>query len=174
MWCRDVMTSCHDVNKLDSPISACRWARKMFFLFPWFFRSLISNMSLCFSFLWCRDVMTSCHDITKLDSPISACRWARKMFLFLFPWFCRSMSSKISMIFYSYDVMTSWRHDIMPWRHKNCLTYLRLWNHWKDDRVQDSMVFLAAYSRNVSVHVFLGWYHVMTSRQYLASLYNIY
>ena len=52
------------------------------------------------------------------------------------------------------------RHEVMSWRHKNCLTYLRLWIHWKDDRVQDSMVFLVAYSQNVSVHVFVRWYHV--------------
>ena len=60
--------------------------------------------------------------------------------------------------------MISWRHDVMSWRHKNCSTYLRLWIHWKDDRVQDSTVFLVAHSRNVSVRVFVGWYHVMTSR----------
>ena len=29
VWCSDVMTSCHDVTKPDSPISACRCARKM-------------------------------------------------------------------------------------------------------------------------------------------------
>ena len=161
MWCRDVMTSCHDVTKPDLPILACGCARKLIlFLFPWFFRSLSSKMSLIFHlcdavtswrhvmtslnliylsqlvdvleskfffcfhgflghwvqrchyflFLWCRDVMTSCHDVTKLDSPISACRWARKLILFLFPWFCRSLSSKILMILYSYDVVTSRRH----------------------------------------------------------------
>ena len=52
------------------------------------------------------------------------------------------------------------RHEVMSWRHKNCLTYIRLWIHWKDDRVQDSVVFLVAYSQNVSVHVFVRWYHV--------------
>ena len=93
-----------------------------------------------FPFLWCRDVMTSCHDVIKPDLPISACRWARKLILFLFPWFYRSLSSKLLMIFHSYDVMTSWRYA-MSWRHRNCSTYLRLWIHWKNDRVQDSMVF---------------------------------
>ena len=38
---RDRTESCHDVSKLDLPISACRCARKLIlFLFPWFFRSL--------------------------------------------------------------------------------------------------------------------------------------
>ena len=120
-----------------------------------------------------RDVMTSCHDVTKLDSLISACRWARKLILFLFPWFCRSLSSKKLMFFHLYDVMTSRRHDVMSWRHINCLTYLRLWIHWKNDRVQDSMVFLVAYSRNVSAHVFVGWYHVMTSRHDVTSILSI-
>ena len=68
LWCRDVMTSCHDVTKLDSPISACRWAIKLFLFYFhgfvghwvqkywWFFIRMMS---------WRHDVMTSCHDVTE-------------------------------------------------------------------------------------------------------------
>ena len=61
---------------------------------------------------WC-DVMTSCHechDVTKPYLPISACRWARKLILFLFPWFFRSLGSKMILIFHFCDAVTSWRH----------------------------------------------------------------
>ena len=124
-----------------------------------------------FLFLWFRDVMTSCHDVTNLDSPISACRGARKFIIFLFTWFCGSLEfKKIDDLSIR---MIPWRHDVMSWRHKNCSTYLRLWIHWKDDRVQDSTVFLVAHSRNVSVHVFVRWYHVMTSRHDVTSILSI-
>jgi len=63
-----------------------------------------------FSFVWCCDVMTSCHDVTKPDLPISACRCARKLILFLFPWFFRSLSSKMPLTSHFCDSMTSWRH----------------------------------------------------------------
>ena len=36
-----------------------------------------------------------------------------------------------------------------------------------------SIVFLVAHSRNASVHVFLGWYHVMTSRHDVTSILDI-
>ena len=54
--------------------------------------------------------MMSCHDVTKPDLPISACRCARKLILFLFPWFFRSLSSKMLLIFYLCDAVMSWRH----------------------------------------------------------------
>ena len=54
--------------------------------------------------------MTPCHDVTKPDLPISACRFARKLILFLFPWFFRSLSSKMPLTFYLFDSVTSWRH----------------------------------------------------------------
>ena len=63
-----------------------------------------------FLFVWCRDVMTSCHDVTKPDLSISACRWARKLILFLFPWFFRSLSSKMLFISHLCYAVTSWRH----------------------------------------------------------------
>ena len=163
VWCRDVMTSCHDVTKPDSSISACRCARKLIlFLFSWFLRSLSSEMLFIFHLCY---VMTSLNliHLSQLVDELES--W--------FPWFRRSVSSKKLMIFHLYDVMTSWRHDVMSSRHRNCLTYLRLWINWKDDRVQDSMVFLVAYSRNVSVHVFVKWYHVMTPRHDVTSILSI-
>ena len=123
-----------------------------------------------FLFLWFRDVMTSCHDVTKLDSPISACRRARKFIHFCLHGF---VGHWVQKDWWFFICMISWRHDVMSWRHKNWSTYLRLWIHWKDDRVQDSTVFLVAQSRNVSVHVFVGWYHVMTSRHDVTSILNI-
>ena len=139
-----------------------------------FFVSMIFQVTefkdvLVFPFVWCRDVMTSCHDVTKLDSPISACRCARKLILFCFHVF-RSLSSKILMIFL---FLLSWRHDVMSWRHKNCLTDLRFWIRWKDDPVQNSMIFLVVFSRNVSVHVFVGWHHVITSRHDVSPILSI-
>ena len=111
VWWRDDMTSSHDVTKHDLPILACRCARKLIlFLFPWFFRSLSSNMLLVSSFVWWLEVMTSCHDVTKLDLPISACRCARKLILFLFPGIFRSLSSKMILIFHVCDDVMSWRH----------------------------------------------------------------
>ena len=171
MWCCDVMTSCHDVTKPDLPISACRCARKLIiFLFPWFFRSLSSKMSSFFYFCdavtsW-RHVMTSLNliHLSQLVDELES--W----FFFCFHGFLGHWVQKYRWFFIR---MMSWRHDVMSWRHKNCLTYLRLWIHWKDDRVQDSMVFLVAYSRNVSVHVFVGWYHVMTSRHDVTSILSI-
>ena len=56
--------------------------------------------------------MTSCHDVTKPDLPISACRCARELILFLFPWFFESLSSKMLLIFYLCDDVTS-RHHVM-------------------------------------------------------------
>ena len=176
VWCRDVMTSCHDVTKPDLSISACRCAGKLIlFLFPWFCRSLSSKMlfisQLCYAVTSWRHVMTSLNLIhlsqlvDELESWFFFCfhgfvgHWVQTNWCFSLVW--------------CHDVMTSWRHDVMSWRHRHCLTYLRLWIHWKDDRVQDSMVFLVAYSRNVSVHVFVGWYHVMTSRHDVTSILSI-
>ena len=113
VWCCDVMTSCHDVTKPDLPISACRCARKLIL----FFVSMVFQVTefknvINFSFVWWRHVMTSCRDVTKPDLPISACRWARKLILFLFPWFVRSLSSKMLLIFHLCDDVMSWRHVV--------------------------------------------------------------
>ena len=113
MWRHSVSTWRHEVTELTIHILACRCARKMIlFLFPWYFGSLSSNMLLISHLVCCRDVMTSCHDVTKADLPISACRYAVIDFLilFLFPWFFRSLSSKMLLIFHVCDVVTSWRH----------------------------------------------------------------
>ena len=72
--------------------------------------SILPMNIINFPFVWCRDVMTSCHDVTKPDLPISACRCARKLILFLFPWFFRSLSSKMLLDFHLCDAVTSWRH----------------------------------------------------------------
>ena len=90
-----------------------------FFCFHVFLGHEFKNV-IDISFVWWRHVMTSCHAVTKPDLPISACRCARELILFLFPWFFRSLSSKMLLIFYLCDDLTSWRH-------KNCFTYLRLW-----------------------------------------------
>ena len=169
MWRHSISTWRHEVKELTVHILASRCDRKMILvLFLWFFRSLSSKMSLIFYFWdtvtsW-RHVMTSLNVIhlSQLDS-------------FLFPWFCRSLSSKILMILHLYDVMTSWRHVMTP---QNCLTYIRLWIHYKDDRFQDSMVFwLLILEMLVFMYLWddiMSWRHVMTSRQYLASLYSTY
>ena len=57
-----------------------------------------------------RHVMTSQNLIYHL--PISSCRCARKLILFLFPWFVVSISSKMLLIIYLFEVMTS-RHHVM-------------------------------------------------------------
>ena len=109
-WRHDVMslTSCHDVTKPDLPISACRCARKMILI--GFHGFLLGHwVQRCHWFFIFLDVMMSLN-LIHLSEAISACKWARKFILFLFPWFCRSLSSKILMIFHSYDVVTSWRH----------------------------------------------------------------
>ena len=72
--------------------------------------SILPMKIINFPFVWCCDVMTSCHDGTKPDLPISACRCARKLILFLLPWFCRSLISKMLLDFHLCDAVTSWRH----------------------------------------------------------------
>ena len=97
VWCRDVITSCHDVTKPDSPISAFRCARKcILFCFHGFFRSLSSKMLLDFHLC---EAVTSCHNVTKPDLPISACRCARKLILSLFPCFFYYTQSSTQALF---------------------------------------------------------------------------
>ena len=111
MWCRDVMTSCHDVTKPDLPISACRCARKLIlFLFPWFFRSLSSKMlilsHLCFAVTSWRHVMTALN-LIYLSQLVDVLEiW----FFLCFQVFFRSPSSKMPVTFYFCDSVTSWRH----------------------------------------------------------------
>ena len=110
MWRHSVSTWRHEVKELTTHILASRCDRKMIHFCFTVFRVNKFKYGIRFSFVWCCDVMTSCHDVTKLDLPISASRWARKFILFSFPWFSRSLNSKILMIFHLYDVVTSWRH----------------------------------------------------------------
>ena len=129
LWCRHIMTLCHDVTKPDLPISNCRCARKLIlFLFPWFFRSLSSKMLLIFHLCdahhaltsW-RHAMMSFHDVTKPDSHISACRLVRKLILFCFHRFLDHWVQKFYL--FSISVMPS-HHDVMSWRHWTWFTYL--------------------------------------------------
>ena len=179
VWCRDVMTSCHDVTKPDLSISACRCARKLILcLFPWFFRSLSSKIififHLCYAVTSWRHVMMSLNliHLSQLVDELES--W----FFFCFHGFVGHWVQKNWCFFHSCDVMTSFRHDVMSWRHRNCLTYLRLWIHWIDDRVQDSIFsWLLILEMLVFMYLWddiMSWRHVMTSRQYLASLYSSY
>ena len=111
MWRHSISTWRHEVKELTIHILASRCDRKMII----FFVSMVFWVNkfkyvINFSFVWCCDVMTWRHDVTKPDLPISACRCARKLILFLFPWFFRSLSSKMLLIFHLCDAVTSWRH----------------------------------------------------------------
>ena len=113
MWRHSISTWRHEVKELTIHILASRCNRKMILFL--FFVSMVFWVTkfkyvINFSFVWCCDVMTSCHDVTKPDLPISACRCARKLILFLFPWFFRSLSSKMSLFSPFCDALTSWRH----------------------------------------------------------------
>ena len=103
---RHVMTSQNLIylSQLVDELESC-----FFLCFHGFQVTEFENV-IVFSFLWWRDVMTSCHDVTEPDLPNSACRWARKLFLFLFPWFFRSLSSKMLLFFHVCNNLMSWRH----------------------------------------------------------------
>ena len=164
---RHVMTS----KKPDLPISDCRCARTLLlFLFPWFYRSLSSDMLLILHLLWCRDVMTSCHDVTKPDLPSSACRCARKMIIFLFPWFFWSLSSKMLLIFNLCDVLASWRHVLTS---QKIFTYPRMWNARKMILFMIPWFLWLLILKMLVFMYFVGWYHVMTSRHDVTSILSI-
>ena len=61
----DAVTSCHDVTKLDSPISASRCDRKLILFCSMVFQVTEFKNINDFSFVGCRDDMTPCHDVTK-------------------------------------------------------------------------------------------------------------
>ena len=63
-----------------------------------------------FHVMWRHSVSTWRHDVTEPTIHISACRCARKLILFLFPWFFRSLSSKMLLTSHLCDDVTSWRH----------------------------------------------------------------
>ena len=123
-----------------------------------------------FQFVWWPDVMTSCHDVTKPDLPISACRCDRKLILFLFPWFFKSLSSKIWMIFNFIGVLASWRHVMTS---QKLLHLSQVIDSLENDPVHDSMVFLVAYFGNLRDHVFVRWYHVVTSCHDVISILSV-
>ena len=89
------------------------------FLFPWIFKSLSSKM-LLISHL-CDDVTSLRHVIWRHKTwftHLSLWMWMCEkvdscwvwLILFLFPWFCRSLSSKVLYIFHLCDDVASWRH----------------------------------------------------------------
>ena len=222
VFCRDVMTSCHDVTKPDLPISECRCARKLIlFLFPWFFRSLSSKMLiisyLCFAVTSWRHVMTSLN-LIYLSQLVDV---LESWFFFCFHVFFRSLSSKIPLTFYFCDSVTSWRHVMTSLNliHLSQLVeelessfffvYMVLWvTEFKkiDDFsfvwFRDVMTSCHDVTKTVqpisgyeftgkmivfripqffwllilemfSVHVFVGWYHVITSRHDVTPILNI-
>ena len=110
-----------------------------------------------FLFVWCRDVMMSCHDVTKPDLPISACRCARKLILFLFPWFFRSLSSKMLLLVDVLERFTwfSFFKKLFPWYFES-LSLKMLLIFYLCDAV-------------------MSWRHVMTSLNliYLSQLVDV-
>ena len=112
MWRHSVSTWRHEVTELTIHISACRGARIKVdsFFVSMDFQVIEFKNVIDFSFMWWCDVMTSCHDVTKPDLPISACGCVRKLILLLFPWFFRSLSSKVLYIYHLCDDVASWRH----------------------------------------------------------------
>ena len=118
--------------------------------------------------MWCCDVMTSCHDVTKLDSPISACRRARKLIRFLFPWFFRSLSSTILMIFHLCDVVTSWRHVMTSQKLFNLSQVMNLLERWSCSGFHGfsgclfSKCQCSCFCGMISCHNVTSWRHVNT------------
>ena len=167
VWCRDVMTSSHDVTKPDLPISACRCARKLLlFLFPWILGPLSSQMLLNFHLC---DVVTSCHDVTESNLSISACRCARKLLLFLFPWFFRSLSSKFywfSICAWCSSIMTSC-FDVTKFFHLS--QYVDLLERWSCSWFHGfsgcfilKMLVIMYLWDGISCHNGTSWRHVNT------------
>ena len=162
VWCCDVMTSCHDVTKLDSPISACRCARKLIlFLFPWFFRSLSSKMLLIFHLCdavtsW-RHVMTS-QNLIHLSQLVDV---LESWFFFLFPWFFGSMSSIKLLVSYLCDAVTSWRHAMTS---QNLIHLSQLVDVLKRWFFFHGYGLWVAEVKYVIILVFAWWRHVMSWR----------
>ena len=180
-WRHDVMTLCHDVTKPDFPNSACRCARKLIFLFPWFFRSLSSKMLIifhscdavtswrhammslnlihlsqlvdvlerwfffcfhdflghwvwrCYYFFVC--VMPWRHAMTSLNL-IHASQLVDVLesWFFLFPWFSRSLSSKILMISHLCNFVTTCRHVVTSQKLLNLPQVMNLLEWWSCSR----------------------------------------
>ena len=106
------MTSCHDVTKPDLPISACRCARNLIFFHGfsghwvqkchWFFNCVMP---------WRHDIMSCHHVMTSLNLIyLSQLVDVLESLFFLFSMVFMSLSSKMLLIFYLCDAVTSWRH----------------------------------------------------------------
>ena len=116
VWSRDVMTSCHDVTKLDLPISACRCARKLIlFLFLWFFRSLSSNLLLIFHFC---DHVTSWRHVMTSQNLIYLSQLVDVLENWFFLCFYGFLGHRVQICNWFFIFVITWRHDVMSWRHK--------------------------------------------------------
>ena len=108
------MTSCHDVTKPDSPISACVCARKLIlFLFPWFFESLSSEMLLIF---FLSDDVTSRRHVMTSQNLIYLSQLVyvlESWFFFVYMFFQVTEFKKVIEFLFKWwrDVMTSC-HDV--------------------------------------------------------------
>ena len=163
MWCRDVMTSCHDVTKPDLPISACRYARKLILsLFPWFFRSLSSKMPLTFYFC---DLVTSWRHVMTSLNLIHLSQLVEKLES---TWFCGSLSSERLMIFYSYDFVTSWRHVMTSQKLFNLSQVMNSLERWSCSGFHSfsgcsfSKCYCSCICGMISCHDVTSWRHVNT------------
>ena len=107
VWCRDVMTSCHDVTPPDLPISACRCARKLIlfcirvFLGQWIHKCYWFVICIKPSRSW-RHGMTS-QNLIYLSQLVDVLEsW------FFFSMVFRSLSSNMLLISHLCDAVTSW------------------------------------------------------------------
>ena len=110
--------------------------------------------------MWRHSVSTWRHEVTELTIHILACRCARKMILFLFLWYFESRSSKLLLIFYLYDAVTSWRHVMTSQNliYLSQLVYvLESWFFFCFHG------FLGHWIQNVIDFLFVWWRDVMTS-----------
>ena len=112
VWCRDVMTSCHDVTKLDLPISACRCARKLIlFLFSWIFRSVSSNMLLIF---YLSDDVTSWRHVMTSQNLV----YSSQLVDVLKRWFFLHWDGlRVAEVKYVIISVFAWWHHVMSYRY---------------------------------------------------------
>ena len=169
MWRHSISTWRHEVTELTIHILACRCAIKMIlFLFPWYFESLSSNM-LLISHLC--DVMTSWHHVMTSQNLIYLSQLVDVLeswfFLCFHGFLGHSLSSKMLLIFYLCDAVTSWRHVMTSLNLiylSQLVDVLESWfffcfhgflGHW----VQKCYWFF------ICVTAVTSWRHVMTSQK---------
>ena len=119
-------------------------------------------------------VMTSQNLIYHL--PISACRCSRKLILFLFPWFVGSISSKMLLIIYLFEVVTSRRYVMMSQTLMYLSQHADVLEKWF---FFVSMFFWVTEFENVIesylFNVVTSWRHITTSLNliYLSQLVDV-